>query len=105
MFLCLSSITAPAAKYCYHGFDVTSSDSPKSHTCSGGPISLSKTLLETDPETSEKDYYCFIFRYLAVPMIHNDFQHESVHMEFGCDYNNLCHNKDMGKVHNQVSIL
>ncbi|BFY98840.1 hypothetical protein BsWGS_01880 [Bradybaena similaris] len=119
-------ITAPAAKYCYHGFDVSSSDSLRNQTCLTGLVSLSKTLLETDQDTSpaystlkvhefddgnfnrdhdiERNYHCFIFRYVAVQMIHNDFQHESVHMEFGCDYNNLCHNKEMGKVLHRESV-
>ncbi|CAG5136635.1 unnamed protein product [Candidula unifasciata] len=120
-----TAFTTSFRMYCYFGFDVSSPDALKNQTCSTRQVSLSKTLLEPDQETSpaytamkvhelddggfhrqhdtDRNYHCYIFRYVSVQMLH-DFQHESVHIEFGCDYNNLCHNKEIGKVLRQESV-
>lgn len=120
----LTSLTASAARYCYHGSDISSSYSLKNQSCITGAKSLSNTLFETNFQMSpvnkdEKAYFvdtrgshrefaretghlCFISHYVATQVLYPDIKHEAIHVEFGCDLKNICHGKELGKVLSEV---
>lgn len=96
----------PAAKYCHYGFDFGKFDSLNNQSCTPDLAHLfgtDDTGYYSDGNsnvdgTFEDSHRCFIFLYHAPHKVFYDPEKISANRVFGCDFQNLCEDKELDKV-------
>ncbi|XP_055866162.1 uncharacterized protein LOC106061581 [Biomphalaria glabrata] len=121
--------TVSGVEFCYYGRNIKSIHGFQNQSCSSGELHILNIFLDTEQQTTltsgrnehvtqgsssfshsaiksleQKKQFCYVFRYVTTHPLPDDFIHESVQVTYGCDYDDICINRTLNEVLNNVTI-
>uniref|UniRef100_A0A2C9LWV6 Uncharacterized protein n=1 Tax=Biomphalaria glabrata TaxID=6526 RepID=A0A2C9LWV6_BIOGL len=121
--------TVSGVEFCYYGRNIKSIHGFQNQSCSSGELHILNIFLDTEQQTTltsgrnehvtqgsssfshsaiksleQKKQFCYVFRYVTTHPLPDDFIHESVQVTYGCDYDDICINRTLKEVLNNVTI-
>ncbi|XP_059165817.1 uncharacterized protein LOC131948286 [Physella acuta] len=105
-----------SAGHCNYGNDISNQLMFQNQSCVTGEKHLSNLLhvyKNSSPDSGETDvsnltanasHHCYIFRFVATTLLSHEVKKEAIHVEYGCDFQEFCKDKQLDQVLPNVTV-